>query len=395
MNIAFRTAALIVSGCMLSMTGVGASAQIIKLGPPIKFPLPSPDDFVSITAGAHHTCATRVNGNTYCWGLNNTGQVGVGGSRICTGVACVDRPQFVMNAKQVDAGIDHTCALDAAGAAHCWGNSNYGQLGNGNYGYLSQPIPVSGNLTFTSISAGQFSTCGTTSGGMYCWGAIMNGLSGTPTPQLVFAWNGYQSVNVGYLSACALYVVGGWREADCWGNNQYGQAGVDPAQLPIAPPTVRSTFDVSVTRLAVQSYHTCADQATGVVQCFGYNGYGQLGNGSFATTYVAQNVGGGMPLHGVSTGSNHGCALDTANRAYCWGNGYWGQLGNGVSAVFASPQAVAGGRSYRAIAAGQQHACAIGTDNHIYCWGSNHYGQLGTQYPGGWVSTPVQTLDPA
>jgi alpha-tubulin suppressor-like RCC1 family protein len=133
---------------------------------------------------------------------------------------------------------------------------------------------------------------------------------------------------------------------------------------------------------------------TGVVQCLGYNGWGQLGNGGFTSTHLAQTVGGGMALHGVSTGSNHACALDASNRAQCWGNGYWGQLGNSASNVFASPQAVAGGRSYRAIANGTLHTCAIGTDNHIYCWGNNHYGQLGTQYPGGWVWSPVQALDP-
>jgi len=381
--------------CLLALAAMSASAQIIKLPPGgIEIIRPNPEDFASITAGSHHTCATKNNGNTYCWGLNNQGQVGMASTATCSGVGCVNRPRFVMAASRVDAGHDHTCALTGTGAAYCWGNSNYGQLGNGNYGYQTQPIPVSGGQVFTSISAGQYSTCGTTATGMYCWGAIVNGLYGAPLPSQVFAFNGYQSVSVGYNHACALYVVGSWREADCWGNNSYGQAGVDPSWLPIAPPTVRSSFDLNVNRLSAQSYYTCADQASGVVQCLGYNGWGQLGNGGYTTTYQAQNVGGGMALYGVSTGSNHACALDLSNRAYCWGNGYWGELGNGASAVFASPQPVGGGRTYRAIAAGQQHTCAIGTDNHIYCWGSNSYGQLGTQYPGGWVWTPVQALDP-
>ncbi len=388
-----RAATRWLAGAALALAAMGVSAQIIIIRPPRPVP-PNPEDFVSITAGAYHTCARKVNGNTYCWGLNDRGQVGVGSSRVCTGASCVDRPTFVMTASQVDAGNDHTCALNAAGAAFCWGNSNYGQLGNGNYGYLSQPIPVSGNLVFSSISAGQFSTCGTSASGMFCWGAIINGSYGTPLPTQVFAFNGYQSVSVGYNHACALYVVGSWREVDCWGNNQYGQAGIDPAQFPIAPPTVRATFDTTAVSVAAQSYYTCADQVSGVVQCLGYNGWGQLGNGGFASTYQAQTVGGGMALHGVATGNNHGCALDASNHAQCWGNGYWGQLGNGMSAVFASPQATTGGRSYRAIAAGYLHTCAIGTDNHIYCWGSNYYGQLGTQYPGGWVSNPVQALDP-
>jgi alpha-tubulin suppressor-like RCC1 family protein len=388
----FARSLALAAGCLLAFAAANVPAQIIKLPPPR---LPDPEAFKSITAGAYHTCATKNNGNTYCWGLNSQGQVGIASTATCGGQPCVDRPRFVMTTWQVDAGHDHTCALTSSGAAYCWGNSNYGQLGNGNYGYQSQPIAVAGGITFSSISAGQYSTCGTSSSGMYCWGVIMNAVYGTPLPTLVFSWNGYTGVSVGYNHACALYVVGSWREVDCWGNNRYGQVGVDPAVLPIAPPTVRSSFDVNANVMAAQSYYTCVDQmTTGVVQCLGYNGYGQLGNGTYNTTWQAQTVGGGMALQGVSAGANHACAIDASGGARCWGNGYWGEVGNGASGVFPSPQLVGGGRTYRAIASGYQHTCAIGTDNHIYCWGSNTYGQLGTQYPGGWVSSPVQALDP-
>ena len=393
-------AALTVVAALLAVAAQGAAAQQyveyialnIERQPPRV--LPQPEDFASITAGDNHTCVTRVNGNTYCWGANNSGQVGMASTTTCSGVACVDRPRFVMTAKTVEAGSDHSCALDANGKAFCWGNSNYGQLGNGNYGYMAQPIAVSGGHTFTSISAGQFSTCGTTAGGMYCWGAIVNALSGAPTPSQVFAWSGYQTVSVGYLHACALDVIGSWRAVDCWGNNPNGQAGIDPLQFPIVPPTLRSSFGTAVARVSAQTGHTCVDQLNGTVQCAGYNGWGQLGNGGYAPTHQPQTVGSGMALHGVSSSGNHNCALDSTKRAYCWGNGYWGQLGNGASDVYPQPQPVAGGRTFRAIATGHRHTCAIGTDNNIYCWGNNHYGQLGTQYPGGWVWSPVQTLTP-
>jgi alpha-tubulin suppressor-like RCC1 family protein len=62
--------------------------------------------------------------------------------------------------------------------------------------------------------------------------------------------------------------------------------------------------------------------------------------------------------------------------------------------VYTTPQTVSGGKTFRAVAAGMYHTCGIGTDNRIYCWGWNNYGQLGTMYPGGWVTSPVQTLDP-
>jgi alpha-tubulin suppressor-like RCC1 family protein len=182
--------------------------------------------------------------------------------------------------------------------------------------------------------------------------------------------------------------------ADCWGNNQFGQAGSDPAQFSPVPATLATMFGSSVGRVKTEDNFTCVDQTNGTVQCIGYGGWGQLGNGQFVSTHVPQSVGNGQALQGVDTGTNHACALDPNGNAYCWGNGNWGNLGNSATGAFASPVAVGGGHTYRAIAAGYLHTCAIGTDNHIYCWGSNTYGQLGTQYPGGWVWSPVQAIDP-
>jgi len=375
--------------------------------PPIIFvpALPNPDDFVSITAGMNHTCVRKYNGNVYCWGQNDEGQTGTGPSTTCSGsgVTCVNRPSQVTGsfsaASQIDAGGNHTCALDNAGAAFCWGSASNGQLGVGVFGYLSSPTAVSGGLTFSSISAGTYSTCGTTSSGLYCWGGIMFGGgaagSGNPSPSPVLSLagatvQGYGSVTVGYLHGCAM--ANG--AVDCWGYDRWGQAGQDPAVFPNVPATLATLFGTSVGRVKTQDNFTCVDQNNGTVQCIGAAGWGQLGNGSYADNFQPQSVGNGQLLQGVDTGFNHACALDPSGAAYCWGNGYWGQLGHGASNVVASPAAVTGGHTYRAIAAGYQHTCAIGTDNHIYCWGSNHYGQLGTQYPGGWVWSPVQAIDP-
>jgi alpha-tubulin suppressor-like RCC1 family protein len=387
--------------------------------PPIERPpiftitLPNPEDFIEITAGVHHTCARKNNGNVYCWGINDHGQTGTGPTTTCSGVNCVNRPRQVGlgAAMQVDAGGYHTCALDTSGAAYCWGYGNNGQVGvvSGGqfpvpvYGDFSSPMAVSGGLTFSSISGGTYSTCGTSSSGLYCWGGIMYGGGaantgvGVPTPVTTPSGatvQGYSSVSVGYLHGCALFVVGGWRSVDCWGYNRYGQAGQDPATWPNVIATLATMFGSSVGRVKTEDNFTCVDQNDGTVQCIGYGGWGQLGNGQFNQTHQPQSVGNGQALHGVDTGINHACALDPNGAAYCWGNGYWGQLGNAVSGVSASPVAVGGGHTYRAIAAGYLHTCAIGTDNHIYCWGSNTYGQLGTQYPGGWVSSPVQAIDP-
>jgi len=400
---------------------------------PIPFPRPpkpNPEDLLEISAGTYHTCARKRNGNVYCWGWDDRGQAGNYPNATCVSSPnqCIDKPTRVSSlgglttATQLDAGTDHNCALDASGKAYCWGSAGYGQVGDGNYGDRPIAIPVSGGLTFTSITAGTYNSCGTTANGLYCWGNGIPSNAGTlahgPLPQQIYSATGLApiGVSVGYQHVCAQWVSGTYRETNCWGGNLYGQSGSTASSYALLGQGPYSV-GTSVLRVTTQNNFTCVDQPgpNPSVQCFGDNYWGQLGNGQFVNNSNAQTVGGqtlpgGPPplaLHGVSTGINHACALDTNGAAYCWGNGYWGQLGQGASAVSALPVAVAGGRTFRAIASGYFHTCAIGTDNHIYCWGSNYTGQLGTQYKSppvppatsqpytnGWVSTPVQAIDP-
>ena len=377
----------------LTLMAGPALAQIYSF--PIR-PLPvlSPEDFLSITAGASHTCATKRSGKTYCWGRNDRGQVGFESLEGCGKVPRITAPRLVITASQVEAGAFHTCALDDAGKAFCWGDNGFGQLGTADgIDPRTRPTAVAGGRSFTSLGGGTFATCATSASGMYCWGQI----NASAAPGLIFGWPGYQNVTVGDGHACAGAVISGRHLLDCWGVNAWGQTGVDPAIFSPVPPTIRSSLDTAGSRASTSIYTTCADQAGGFVQCVGTNQWGQLGGtaGSPAYTAQAQTVGGCMALSGVSVGHSHACALDPAGRAWCWGNGYSGQLGNAASGVWGQPQPVQGGRSYRAIAAGSLHTCAIGTDNAIYCWGVNVHGQAGIGIAGaGYFWTPQRALSP-
>lgn len=355
--------------------------------------LPDPNLFVEITAGEYHTCARQFDGDIYCWGRE-------GGPAGITSSTLVPTLKF-QGARQVDAGAAHTCVLDAASKGHCWGSNAQGQLGlvNGQYspfdgGAVGAPIAPPGTtqlpaLAFNSISAGGNSTCGTSANGVFCWGLMGNVATGATigvsAPFPIGTYNGFTSISVGNTHACGTTA---WSEVYCWGSNQRGQSGASAAQSFFYPGTTMLIFAMNtqlsptVSRIATQADFTCADQQNGTVQCFGMNADGQLGNGQSGfgnQTSIPQTVGGGMQLHGVSTGSAHACALDASGAAWCWGWDLYGQLGNGVSAnLVTSPVLVQEGHTYRAIAAGRNHTCAIGTDNRIYCWGQNNYRQLGT-----------------
>jgi alpha-tubulin suppressor-like RCC1 family protein len=373
-------------------------AQIIFV-PPVILTGPAPEDFVEISAGQYHTCARKQNGKTYCWGYNEQGQTGVGETRIWNAalrryqILPVTRPSFVANTRQVEAGGYHSCAVGTDNRALCWGLNTSGQLGDGS-GIDHQPLPVvvAGGLSFNSVSAGLYGSCGQATTGLFCWGNIQN----TSTPQQLSANTDFRGVSVGYLHACMLHPLDAFR-AYCWGVNSSQQAGVDPALWsgPV-PFAFQSSLGQNTLALSTGDYYSCGDRGDGNVWCHGYNGWGQLGTGDFSTGFQARRVGGGgLPLHGVAAGANHACALDNGARAWCWGNGNNGELGQTNPVVSAVPVMVAGGRTLRAVASGTLHSCGIGTDNHVYCWGNNSYGQLGVGSAGGWTATPMQALDPA
>jgi alpha-tubulin suppressor-like RCC1 family protein len=403
--------AQVLTGCSGDNTTTGPlpeASRNIVLGPlPPRPPLPNPNDFVDITAGANHTCARKNNNTVYCWGINDNGQDGIISRQTCAnnGVPCINRPTILntttpeggrgtLTSVKIDAGSNHTCIIDTLNDAYCWGDGNSGQVGFavGSYGPIFEATKVVGGLKFALISAGSQSTCGSGPSGVFCWGRFANYAA---SPVAVSGYNASVNLSVGDLHACIMDGSGSGG-IQCWGSNAYGQLSL-PLTTPSAFFVALATYSGPSTNVVTQANFTCTNERSGIVECAGENTWGTLGNnqsGTSTSTGTPQAVGNGMLLHGVTTGSVHACALDAGGLAYCWGNGYNGQLGNNASGVYASPQAVTGGHIYRAIAAGGQHTCAIGTDNHIYCWGQNQYGQLGTQYPGGWVMNPVQALDP-
>jgi alpha-tubulin suppressor-like RCC1 family protein len=92
-------------------------------------PIDLDKDMAAVSAGWQHSCAVTTDGEVWCWGSNQNGQVGAG-----TTVSVYQTPTQVLgltNAVAVSAGSRHTCALASDGNAWCWGDNNVGQLGVG------------------------------------------------------------------------------------------------------------------------------------------------------------------------------------------------------------------------------------------------------------------------
>jgi alpha-tubulin suppressor-like RCC1 family protein len=134
---------------------------------------------VQISAGSDGTCALDSAGAAYCWGAGGNGQLGNGSTGIANVPAAVTTRGALAGKTlaQVNAGSSDACALDTAGRAYCWGTGGNGQLGNGSATTSSVPVAVttSGALAgkaLARISAGAAHTCALdAAGAAYCWGA--------------------------------------------------------------------------------------------------------------------------------------------------------------------------------------------------------------------------------
>jgi alpha-tubulin suppressor-like RCC1 family protein len=346
--------------------------------------------FSAIAAGWSHTCAIKTSGETYCWGFNDYGQLGNTAAKgLCSDAMypCTEVPVLVEGShrfKQLVASQWHSCALDDAGAAFCWGRGDGGQLGDGKRTDSHEPVPVAGGLKFTALAATPASnaTCGLTSAGAaWCWGGNSNGNLGNGTqwegaeiPAPLMTSTKFISISIGQISACG---VSSAHDALCWGNNWYGQLGIGSAGgsggVADSYSPVAVLGGLKFEQIATDGTHVCAMQSDGTVYCWGYGA--DIGTGAI-DSYVSLPVRvdyTGSPWVSLAVGYDETCAFTQAGALDCWGQG-------------SSTMPISTGRSivrikskqpFIAYTLGGSHACAIGADSFAYCWGQNYHGQVG------------------
>jgi alpha-tubulin suppressor-like RCC1 family protein len=132
--------------------GIGSVDQAVHTRPEAVAILQgTPTTWSDISVGLMHTCGNSGTG-IFCWGLNDDGRLG-DGTMISRSVPTAVAGQLSWS--RVTVGNLYTCGLTTAGAAYCWGQNGVGQLGTGTAGvFRTSPVPVTGGLTFTSISSG-------------------------------------------------------------------------------------------------------------------------------------------------------------------------------------------------------------------------------------------------
>ena len=338
----------------------------------------------AISAGGHHTCAIISGGAVQCWGDNEYGEIGDGTS----GTNRLTPKQvsgLTSGVQLIAAGDSHTCAL-LTGAVKCWGSNYYGEVGDGtSFNNVLTPSQVSGLTTgVQSIAAGYLHTCALlTTGAVQCWGFNNNGQIGdgttndriTPT-QVSGLTSGVQWISVGSSHTCAILATGA---VQCWGDNNDGQLGDGTTNERLTPTQV-SSLTSGVQSIACAYEHTCALLTTGAVQCWGSNVFGQIGDNTTITRLTpTQVLGLASGVQSIGVGSSHTCAILSGGAAKCWGYNGDGEVGDGTSGTNSlTPTQVLGLTSgVQSISAGASHTCALLTTDVIKCWGDNYYGEIG------------------
>ena len=364
---------------------------------------PSALSATQVAAGGLHTCALTSGGGVKCWGSNSRGALGDGSASNSS--RPVDVVGLASGVRAIAAGhYDYGCAALSAGAVKCWGDNQFGLLGNRSLPYSRTPVDVGGFGTeVRAIAPGYKHACALTSGGgVKCWGENGTGQLGNGTQtastapvDVIGLSSGVRAIAAGANHSCALTSAGGVK---CWGGNYDGELGNGGSPLISRGPV--DVVGLTSGAVAISSYfeHACALTSGGGVKCWGLNGKGQLGNGTQATSKTPVGVVGlSSGVRAIAAGYSHTCALTSGGAVKCWGDNLYGALGNGSTTLSSTPVAVSGLSSgVTAIGAGQYHTCAVTSDGGVECWGQDDFGQLGNGTAGcgglNRCATPVAVL---
>jgi len=314
----WHTCAILDNG-LVSCWGSGAQGQLgngstsNSLTPTLTSSLGSGRTAVAISSGRSQTCALLDNGSVSCWGLGSNGQLGNGGTTQQNSPTLTSSFGAGRTAVAISSGGYHTCAILDNGSVSCWGLGSNGQLGNASTSKQYSPTLTSSlgsGRTAVAISTGERYTCAILDDGtVSCWGQNQYGQLGdgtstqraTPTQtSSLGTGRTADALSSGSYHACAILDDG---LVSCWGRGGNGQLG-NGGLLNSLSPTLTSSLGVGRTAVTISgNIQTCAILDNGNASCWGYNSNGQLGDGTTSGRLIPTAVS-GTDVFNSSTGTS-------------------------------------------------------------------------------------------
>lgn len=382
-------------------------------------PPPVPGEWAMVASGIAQSCAIQTEGSLWCWGDNGFGQLGLGPAADVE----VKTPQRVGDEiwLSVAAGAAHTCGIRDDGSLWCWGYNGYGQLGDNSRVNRSEPVRV-GTQTWKVVGLGEYTTCAIRDDeSLWCWGYNASGQVGDGTanergePTLIDGNRNWTSLSLSLLHSCAIteehqlwcwgygpFGVPGYTleatpvqlgqgdewtavgtmigttcgltagQVRCWGENDAAQLGDGTMDAHAAPAPI-ATDRTDWVQLAMRWRTACAIASDRTMACWGENRRGQLGSDTALPIQATPHVIDETWKH-ASPSLLHTCAVDGSSHLFCTGGNGSGQRGDGTGGSVLEPVMIPG--TWSAVAASDAFACGISA-NRLFCWGDNDRGQLG------------------
>lgn len=387
--------------------------------------------------GNGYSLALSADGTVYTWGRNEYGQLGNGvtatNSPVPVAVKTAGTPMEGKTIVQISAKVWYALALASDGTVYSWGFNSWGQLGNGTSSTAnnaSAPVavktagtPMEGK-TIVQVAAGAtHSLALATDGTIYAWGKNEYGQLGNDSttnssvPVVVktagtpMAGKTIIQIHAGYEHSLALASDG---TVYAWGRNNSGQLGKNDATDAHIPTAVRTLGTPMagkvIVQLAAGNSQSMALASDGTIYTWGWNQYGQLGNGTTTNSRIpVAVVTTGTPMAGktisqVAAGNAHALAMTDDGTVYAWGWNQYGQLGNNSTINSSLPVAVkttgtplAGKIITQITSGGSPNSLVLANDGTMYTWGWGQHGQLGNGTIGTDAKTPlaVSTAPPS
>jgi alpha-tubulin suppressor-like RCC1 family protein len=317
---------------------------------------------IAIAGEGNRSIALKNDSTVWGWGLNYNGQIG-DSSNFNRSVPV--RVYGVSEVIAIAAGTYHSMALKKDGTVWMWGSDQFGQLGNG-IGSSWTPVQVNGLSGVTAIAATGYSSFALKNDNtLWAWGYNLAGelgIGNNSPSNLPVQVSGLSNITAVTGTFANVYAIKNDGTVWAWGSNTYHQLGNN---IDFSSNIPRQVIGISGVKTITGGFqHSLALKNDGTVWAWGNNSAGQLGNGAIDSNsiyvHTPTKV---LELSGVreiTGGGTHSLAIKNDGTVWAWGYNLYGQLGNGTNTEFYTTPVIVTGTWQAMTSVAEQRSLPVG-----------------------------------
>ena len=358
-----------------------------------------------VAARGNHSMALTSDGRVWSWGYNSSGELGDGTTETKTSPVPVAVIAGMAKFVRIDTGRYFSLGLDEVGVLWAWGWNGKHQISKNATDHYSLPVKIELPAPVAQFACGDgHALVVDRNGKMWAWGdnyfgqlgaghaSAISGMFEIPKP------SGMSGIVSLAASASSSYAIDAAGKTWSWGYNNYGQLGDGSNITRYSPVAVNlSTSIPAVKSISTGDDHVVATARNGTIWTWGSGSLGQLGSGNTSPSFSPYLITTGLSLANFSgAGRNHSLAVSQSGSVWCWGSNNSGKLGNSSTSDSYVPFQTTNVTDWSGIiqvVGGENHSCALKSDGSVWTWGDNGYGQLGhADTMSRWVATKISKL---